>query len=311
VYSFKLLNDSMEVKMFSQFRFVMGLALLFALIAVFPVFAGGWAVITLDELPSGVVAGEPLTIGFTVLQHGVTPMTNLEPTVTASLSNGKPLTFFATPEGKPGYYIATLTLPEPGDWEWSIQAFTMDQKMPALNVAASSTAAVSQPVAKSEPATVGISLLLIVGIFALATGFAGLVVALRHKSRVTLGLTVVCLLIGVASLIAESASPVEVEAQSSSETLTIDSASQAELGEQLFVAKGCITCHVNSKVTNSHDYWTIPYENATNLSNFSAHPDVLRMRLKDPTSVKSDTKMPNLDLTEVEIEALVAFINSK
>jgi hypothetical protein len=245
------------------------------------------------------------------LQHGVTPMTNLEPSVTASLSNGKPLTFFATPEGKPGYYTATLTFPEAGEWEWSIQAFTMDQKMPVLNVAASSTAAVSQPVAKSEPAKLGISPLLIVGIFALATGFAGLVVAFRHKSRFTLGLTVVCLLIGVASLIAASASLVEVEAQSSSETHDLASASRTELGEQLFVAKGCITCHVNSKVPNSRDYWTIPYENATNLSNFSAHPDVLRMRLKDPTSVKSDTKMPNLDLTEVEIEALVAFINSK
>ena len=297
--------------MFSRFRIAMGLTLLLALVAVFPVFAGGWAVITLDELPSGVVAGEPLTVGFTVLQHGITPMTDLEPTVSAQLSNGKPLMFFATPEGKPGYYTATLTFPEPGEWEWSVQAFTMDQKMPVLSVAASSTAAVSQPVVKNEPATLGMSPLLIVGIFALATGFAGLVVALRHKSRFTLGLTVVCLLIGVASLIAASASPVEVEAQSSSETLNLDSASQAELGEQLFVAKGCITCHVNTKVTNSHDYWTIPYENATNLSNFSAHPDVLRMRLKDPTSVKSDTKMPNLDLTEVEIEALVAFINSK
>ena len=297
--------------MVSRFRIVVILTLLLAFAAVFPVFAGGWAVITLDELPSGVVAGEPLTIGFTVLQHGVTPMTNLEPTVTASLSNGKLLTFFATPEGKPGYYTATLTFPEAGEWEWSIQAFTMGQKMPVLNVAASSTTAVSQPITNSNPATLGISPLLIVGIFALATGVAGLVVALRHKSRFTLGLTVICLLIGGASLIAASASPVEVEAQSSSETLDLASTSQVELGEQLFVAKGCITCHVNTKVTNSHDYWTIPYENATNLSNFSAHPDVLRMRLKDPTSVKSDTKMPNLDLTEVEIEALVAFINSK
>ena len=297
--------------MVSRFRIVVILTLLLALTAVFPVLAGGWAVITLDELPSGVVAGKPLTIGFTVLQHGKTPMTDLEPTVTAQLSKGEKLTFFATPEGKPGYYAATLTLPEAGEWEWSIQAFTMDQKMPVLSVAASSTAAVSQPVAKSKPATLGMSPLLVVGIFALATGFAGLVVALRHKSRFTLGLTVVCLFIGVASLIAASASPAEVEAQSSSETLDLASASQAELGEQLFVAKGCITCHVNTNVTNSHDYWTIPYENATNLSNFSAHPDVLRMRLKDPTSVKSDTKMPNLELSEVEIEALVAFINSK
>jgi hypothetical protein len=50
---------------------------------------------------------------------------------------------------------------------------------------------------------------------------------------------------------------------------------------------------------------------APNLSKFSAAPEVIFMRLKDPSSVKSDTQMPNLDLTKVEIEALVAFINSK
>jgi hypothetical protein len=297
--------------MFSRIRLAIILTLLLAFATVVPVLAGGWAVITLDELPSDVAAGEPLTIGFTVLQHGITPMTELEPTVTARLSEGKSLTFFATPEGKPGYYSATLTFPEAGNWEWSIQAFTMDQKMPALRVTSSSNATITQPVVKTEPASVGISPLLIVGIVALTTGFAGLVVALRHKSRFTLGLTIVCLSIGMASLIVATTSPAEVEAQSSSGSLNASAISQVDLGEQLFVAKGCITCHVNTRVTDSRDYLTVGYENATNLSNFSAHPDVLRMRLKDPTSVKSDTKMPNLDLTEVEIEALVAFINSK
>ena len=297
--------------MYSRFHMAILLTLSLAVVVVVPVFAGGWAVITLDELPSGVVAGEPLTVGFTVLQHGRTPMTDLEPTVTARLSDGKPITFFAAPAQKPGSYTVTLTFPEEGNWEWSIQAFAMDQKMPVLNVTLSGAVTLSQPAAQAEPSSQSISPLLIVGILAIGTGVAGLVAALRHKSRFTLGLTVVCLLIGVASLIAASASPAMVEAQSSSETLEGSSLSQVELGEQLFVAKGCITCHVNTKVTNSHDYLTVQYENATNLSNFSAHPDVLRMRLKDPTSVKSDTQMPNLDLTSVEIEALVTFINSK
>ncbi len=35
------------------------------------------------------------------------------------------------------------------------------------------------------------------------------------------------------------------------------------------------------------------------------------LRLKDPKLVKSDTQMPNLHLSEAEIEALIAFINSK
>lgn len=296
--------------MFSQFRLAIILILLLSFAVVVPVFAGGWAVITLDELPTDVVAGEPLTIGFMVLQHGKTPMTDLEPTVTAKLSKGEQLTFFAAPEGKPGHYTATLTFPQGGDWEWSIQAFTMDQKMPMLNVAASGVESVSQP-AKTEPSRLAISPLLVVGIFAFTIGLAGLVVGFRHRNRFTLGLTVVCLLIGVASFIAESVSPVEVEAQSPSKPLNASSISQVDLGQQLFVAKGCITCHINTKVTNSRDYSTIGFENATNLSNFSAHPDVLRMRLKDPTLVKSDTQMPNLNLSDAEIEALVVFINSK
>lgn len=297
--------------MLSRIHIAVTLTLLFVFVIVFPVFAGGWAVITLDELPIDVVAGKPLTIRFMVLQHGRTPMTDLEPTITAKLSKGETLTSFAVPEGKPGHYTATLTFPQDGNWEWSIQAFTMDQKMPVLSVAASNTGTVSQPAAKTEPSATYISLLLIVGIVAVAVGFAGLVVALRNKSRFPLGLTLVCLLIGVTALVAESSSPVEVEAQTSSGAANISSISQVDLGQQLFVAKGCITCHVNTKVPNSHDYLTIGYESATNLSNFSAHPDVLRMRLKDPTLVKSDTQMPNLNLSDVEIEALVAFINSK
>ena len=295
--------------MSSRFRIAIISTFLLTFAIVIPVFAGGWAVITLDELPSGVVAGEPLTIGFTVLQHGRTPMTDLEPTVTASLAKGKPITFFAAPAEKPGTYTATLTFPEEGNWDWSIQAFTMDQKMPALNVTSQSAATTSQPAATSS--ALSSSPLLIVGMLTLGISVVGFVSAFRYKNRFTLGLTIACLLIGVASLIAASASPAKVEAQSSSEMLKGSSLSQTDLGEQLFVAKGCITCHVNTKVTDSRDYLTIGFGGATNLSKFSAHPDVLRMRLKDPTSVKSDTQMPNLELTEIEIEALVAFINSK
>ena len=88
------------------------------------------------------------------------------------------------------------------------------------------------------------------------------------------------------------------------------SISQVELGRQLFIAKGCITCHVNSKATRDSEYWTIEM-GAPNLSNFSASPEILFLRLKDPAAAKSDTKMPDLSLKKTEIEALIAFINSK
>jgi cytochrome c2 len=101
-----------------------------------------------------------------------------------------------------------------------------------------------------------------------------------------------------------------VEAQSESSS-NESSLSQVEYGRQLFVAKGCITCHRNSRVENSSEYWTIEFTGATDLSKFSASPEVLFIRLKDPSSAKSDTQMPNLGLKKDEIEALIAFINSK
>jgi hypothetical protein len=297
--------------MFPRFRIALGLALLLSLIFAIPVFAGGWAVITLDELPTDVVAGEPLTIGFTVLQHGKTPMDGLNPTITANLYKDEFFTVNAEPDGKPGHYTATLTFPKEGDWRWSIQAFSMDQLMPMLSVAAPVAGNASQPVVKSEPATASISPLLIVRVLAFVLGLVGLVIAYQRKSRLVAGLTVLAFSIGLASFMMGSAVP-EVEAQSklSPKVQSETSISQVELGRQLFVAKGCITCHVNNKVDQASEYWTIEM-GATNLTNFSASPEVLFIRLKDPASAKSDTQMPNLDLSKVEIEALIAFINSK
>lgn len=297
--------------MFSRSRNAILLVSVFTLAFVIPVFAGGWAVISLDELPTGVVAGKPHTIGFTVLQHGKTPMSGLYPIITARLSNDEVLTFSAEPEGKPGHYTATLIFPKDGNWEWSIQAFTMDLKMPELSVAAAGTASLNQPVVKSGSQFASVSPLLIVRVLAFAIGLVGLVVAFRSKSRMTVALTGLCLLVGIASFMMESPVPaVEAQGKSSSEVAVDSSISQVELGRQLFIAKGCITCHVNSKATRDSEYLTIEM-GATNLSNFSAHPDVLRMRLTDPAIVKSDTKMPKLQLSETEIEALVVFINSK
>jgi hypothetical protein len=297
-------------RMFSRIRIAIGLALLFTLGFAVPVLGGGWAVITLDELPLDVVTDKQLTLGFTVLQHGRTPMTDLEPTITTRSPSGEETIFDAVPEGKPGHYEATLMFPEEGEWGWSIQAFTMDQPMPVLTVGASSVASTSQSVSTERVSTT-ISPLLVLRTLALGIGVIGLVVAFRRRARTAMALTALCLLVAFALFIAEAdrASGLEAQSTLSSEALLNSFLSPVELGRQLFLAKGCITCHVNSKASLGSEYWTVPV--GTNLSNFSANPEVLFMRLKDPASVKSDTQMPNLELTKVEIEALVAFINSK
>jgi hypothetical protein len=299
--------------MLSKIRTALGLTLLVSLLIAVPAIAGGWAVITLDELPSNVVAGEPMTIGFTVLQHGITPMTNIEPTVTAELSRSEKVVVPAEPKGDPGHYVATLIFPKEGKWEWSIQAFTMDQRMPVLNVGAPVAGTVNQPVIKAEPAAVFISPVLIVRVLAFAVGLLCLVWAYQQKSRLALGLTVLALSVGLASfMMGSTVSKVEARTQneSASKVSLESSVSQVEVGRQLFIAKGCITCHYNDRAGSRSEYWTIEM-GAPDLSNYSSAPEILFIRLKDPAAAKSDTRMPQLGLKQTEIEALVAFINSK
>ena len=295
--------------MFARSHISIGLALLFVLVFTFPAFAGGWAVITLDELPSNVVADKPVTIGFMVLQHGRTPMAGLYPTITAQLSSAETMSISAEPQGKTGHYVATLTFPKEGNWEWSIQAFTMHQPMPMLSVAAAGLIQANQAFVKTEPASGSLSPLWIVRTSAVGIGLFGLGMAYRRRNRLSVAVTVLGLLVGVVSFIPGAGSTLSVEAQNKS-SFEDPSISQVELGQQLFIAKGCLTCHQNARVTHASDYSTIEI-GAPNLSTFSASSEALRLRLKDPSSVKSDTQMPDLGLADYEIEALIDFINSK
>ena len=117
--------------MFRRSMFALGMVVIALLALAAPVLAGGWAVITLDELPQNVHAGQAFQVGFVVRQHGKTP-TNLD-------LNGKPLKpmviaqkqgdsqthqFAARQQGDTGHYVADITLPGEGTWDWSITAPT-------------------------------------------------------------------------------------------------------------------------------------------------------------------------------------------
>ena len=297
--------------MSSKFRIALGFALLLSLAFVIPALAGGWAVITLDELPTDVRAGEPLTIGFTVRQHGITLMNGLYPTVTATLSQGDPFVVDAEPGEGSGHYTATFTFPKEGNWRWSIQAFTMDQPMPALNVEAAAVPSVNQPPSNVEAQPASMDLLLILRALIFGVALVGLVLAFQRKSRVAGAFAALCLVVGISTyLVGAAATEVAAQGKESPDAFMESSPSQVEHGRQLFLAKGCITCHYNSRAADRHEYWTIDI-GAPDLSNYSSHPEVLFIRLKDPAAAKSDTKMPDLELKETEIEALVAFINSR
>lgn len=90
--------------------------LLFPLLAAF----GGWASVTLDDVPDYIVAGQPVTLTYTVRQHGEEPLSGLTGRVDARFGD-QVATVTATSAAR-GRYTATLNLPRPGDWTITINS---------------------------------------------------------------------------------------------------------------------------------------------------------------------------------------------
>jgi cytochrome c2 len=276
------------------------LLILAVLVLVAPAFAGGWAVISLDELPGQMVRGQAYTLGFMVRQHGVTPMANLTPTIyTTNPASGDTLTVRAEPAGEVGHYQATLTFPSEGAWRWSIDAFTMQQPMPDLRVLP------AEPAAAGLTPTVAPSAALALVIIGLLGAVLAVGLGLRSRSRRLAALAVVGLMLAGAGFIF-------INANASSQETAVARQNQAlspeKTGQALFVAKGCVTCHLNQRIDARYSNFSV--QMGPDLSKFSADPDFLRRWLADPSAVKPNTRMPNLELSPDEIEALIAFLNS-
>jgi cytochrome c2 len=106
--------------------------------------------------------------------------------------------------------------------------------------------------------------------------------------------------LGALGFVVASDMPLEVEAHSKSVTL-----SQKERGQALFVAKGCLICHQHAAIDLTPNIRT---DFGGSITTLSVTPAYLRLWLKDPTALKPNTEMPNLHLSENEIEALIAFL---
>ena len=83
--------------------------------------AGGWAVVTLDPMTQSPVAGQPLSVGFTILQHGVTPYTTGNAFITVIDASGRSERFDANPFGAPGHHTAEVTFRGEGTYRWEVQ----------------------------------------------------------------------------------------------------------------------------------------------------------------------------------------------
>ena len=82
-----------------------------ALIAGF-VTMGGWAVVTVKDLPEYFVAGQQYTIEFQVRQHGRTLLNDLHPSLLIATSEGKhEATVPAVARPSAGTYAVTFTAP--------------------------------------------------------------------------------------------------------------------------------------------------------------------------------------------------------
>jgi mono/diheme cytochrome c family protein len=207
----------------------LGLSVAALLAASATVSAGGWAVITVDALPERILTGEPFTLGYTVRQHGARLVDGLRGAIEAS-ARSRRVVASARSDGRSGHYVATLTIPEPGEWSLTIQS-----------------------------------------------GFAG------QGKLALLPLQVV-----------EPTAHARIEAA-------------ASRGHQLFVAKGCATCHrIEGKASPAggpHGPPLVPRK-------FQA--DYLARILQEPAvlpPMNYPFRMPDLGLNAPEVDALVAFIN--
>jgi cytochrome c oxidase subunit 2 len=83
---------------------------------------------------------------------------------------------------------------------------------------------------------------------------------------------------------------------------------EAAVGEQLYMSMPCVNCHVDQPIgpdlTHFGDRETIGTGVLENT------PDNLAKWLRNPQAVKPGVHMPNLNLTDVDIKALVAYLEA-
>jgi hypothetical protein len=172
-------------------------ALMAILVVALPVLAGG-VVVTLDGLPSDVESGSPFTVGFNIFSaHDGSPQSGFQPTVTATNPvTQEKITVTAEPEGDEGHYVATLTLPVAGEWQWEIQPFgqgAYDYPASVMTPLQVGEAAVLEapvnlvaPVNQAAPADVSPSAVTpgLIAAAVLVLGMAVLIAVLRTRQRV-------------------------------------------------------------------------------------------------------------------------------
>lgn len=192
-------------------------------------YAGGWATITVENLPEYVVTEQPTNLTFSVRQHGAELMREVQPSIEARSGDAE-YQIRAVPTNRAGFFTAKLDLPRPGDWTITIKSGHGKSQLTLLPIPA----------------------------------------------------------------VSANARPVMLP--------------EAERGHRLFVAKGCVMCHVHDRVKGSGMVAVGP-----NLTPVKFSSDYLAEFLANPavkTNWSGNERMPNLGLKQKEIAALIAFLNA-
>src|SRR3989442_15380910 len=74
---------------------------------------GGWAVVTVKDLPEYFVAGQQYTIEFQVRQHGRTLLSGLRPQLVIDSPGAREVVIPAVARSAEGTYAVTFTAPPP------------------------------------------------------------------------------------------------------------------------------------------------------------------------------------------------------
>ncbi len=81
--------------------------------------AGGWATVELSSTPAGTAPGAPWDVNITVLQHGVTPLNDVNPAVTIA-SGDATKTFAASRPPDRATTARAVVFPTAGRWKYAV-----------------------------------------------------------------------------------------------------------------------------------------------------------------------------------------------
>ncbi|MGH8513783.1 MAG: hypothetical protein ACREV8_07550, partial [Gammaproteobacteria bacterium] len=118
-----------------------------------PALAGGWAVTTFDDMPGQLVSGKEYALGYTIRQHGVTPINVSKTEILAVAVSGRTLSFPGKSEGAVGHYVATVFFPAGGTYTWQVtQGDFAPQDLGKITILAAAGTATDDKKAASDKA---------------------------------------------------------------------------------------------------------------------------------------------------------------